>query len=455
MRFILIGAGDVGTTLAERLVGEQHDVTLIEKDEQSITRIPASLDIEVIHGNGCSPDVLLRAGLRTADYVISVANIDEVNIASCLIAKLIHPGTKRVARIRDIELVHNEISPEHVKEYFDLIINPDQAAADYLLRLFKVAGAKEVIDFCDEKLRVLSLRVSEDSPFVNRKLKELIELRDKLTVLILAIVRNEELLIPRGNDTVLRDDILYCITIPEKTGILFEMAGKTLSAGRSAMIWGGGSLGRSLAHALELQGTKTKVIVSKEESTIDLVDELPHSLILTGDGKDRNLLVEENISEIDAFIAATPDEEDNILSALLARKLGARTSMALVNKASYLPLVHSIGVDVVVSSRMAAAGAIFSHIHSDSFVSEFSLRHHGVSFIEIVITETMPVSGKTLAQAHIPRGILFAAIVHDEQVVIPTGEDILNAGDRVVIFCTDGMQSKLEKLLDMKLEFSL
>ena len=451
MRFILLGAGDVGTTLAERLVGEQHDVTLIDKDEQAISRIPASLDIEVIQGNGCSPEVLLRAGIRTADYVISVANIDEVNIAACLIAKLINPGAKRVARIRDIDLVHAEISPEHVHEYFDLIINPDQAAADYLLRLFKVAGAKEVIDFCDEKLRVLGIRVSEDSPFVNRKLKELIELREKLTVLILAIVRNDELHIPRGNDTVLRDDILYCITIPEKTGVLFEMAGKTLSAGRSAMIWGGGSLGRSLAHALESQGTKIKLIVSKEESTV----ELPHSLILTGDGKDRNLLVEENIKEIDAFIAATPDEEDNILSALLARKLGARTSMALVNKASYLPLVHSIGVDVVVSSRMAAAGAIFSHIHSDSIVSEFSLRHHGASFIEIVLTKDMPLSGKTLAQAKIPRGILIAAIVHEDTVAIPTGEHRIEAGDRVVIFCVDGMQSKLEKLLNMKLEFTL
>jgi len=455
MKFIIVGAGAVGTSLSRRLVAQQHDVCLIERHENKLSKALANVDLDIIYGNGCSPEVLARAGINTADYVVSVANFDEVNIAVCLVAKLMNEKAKRVARIRDISLVHKEIIPQDLSNYFDLIINPDLAAAEHLLQLFKVAGAKEVVDFCDGRLRVLGITLSENSPYINKKLSELSEIRSKFPILILGIVRANSLLVPRGGDRLLPGDIIYCITEPERTAVLFEMAGRTYSEGRSAIIWGGGVLGRSLAHSLESQGTKVKLIISEQEAELELVDELSSTLILTGEGTDQALLEEENISDSDAFFAVTADEEDNILSALLAKKLGARTSMALVNKAMYLPLVHAIGVDVVVSSRIAAAGAIFSHIHSGSIISECSLRHLGAGFIEVEATSQMPLVDKTLEEAKIPYGILMAAIVRDDQFFIPSGKDAVKVGDRLVIFVTQGAEKKLEKLLNIKLEFFL
>ncbi len=453
MRFIVVGAGDVGVTLAEQLVGEEHDVVLVERSEAKLSKAASALDIEILLGNGCAPDILIRAGLNTADYVIAVADSDEVNVAACLISKLINPAAKRIARIRDTNLVHKDILQDRLNDFFDLIINPDQAAADYLLRLFKVAGAKEALDFCDGKLRVVGLEVIDQSRFIDRKLKDLTDIRDRLSMLIIALLRDGTLSVPGGNDAIHQGDVIYCITPPDRVSVLFEMAGRNLVASRSAMIWGGGPLGRILAHALEEQGTKVKLIVGGAEPAHEIVDEFQSILVLTGDGKDKNLLVEENIQDMDAFIAVTPDEEDNILSSLLARKLGARTSMALVNKATYLPLVQTIGVDVVVSSRIAAASAIFTHIHADSVLSELSLKYLAAGFAELEVSDEMPISGKTLAEAKIPHGAIIAALEREGEVRIPSGEDTIRAGDKIVVFVTKGAQQKLEKLFDLKLDF--
>ncbi|MCB0331414.1 MAG: Trk system potassium transporter TrkA [Bdellovibrionales bacterium] len=452
MRFIVLGAGDVGTTLSAQLVREQHDVVLIERDEAKLAAAAAMLDVQALVGNGCLPEVLEKAGLNTADYFIAVANQDEINITACITAKLLNPAAKRIARIRGISFAHKDIVKEHVDEFFDLTINPIQAAADYLLRLLKVAGAREVIDFCEGKLQVIGLDVKSHSPFLGRKLKELANLREKLHLLIIAIVRDGELVVPRGNDELLEDDTVYCITPPERIGMLFEMVGSTFAPAKSAMIWGGGPLGRTLAHELEAQGIQVKLIISKKECSNDLLDEFHDILVLTGDGKDRDLLLEENIHEIDAFVSVTPDEEDNILSALLAKKLGARTSMALVNKASYLPLVQAIGVDVVVSSRAAAASAIFAHIHTEALISEFSLRYLGAGFIEVVVEAQMPIAGKTISQAKFPHGILCASMTRGDDLITPTGSTTLQPGDHLILFITRGAHTKLEKLFGKKVE---
>lgn len=455
MRFIVLGAGDVGTTLASQLEQEQHDVVLIDRQEARLLQAASHLDVQTLLGNGAFPDVLVKAGLHTADYFIAVADQDEVNISACVTAHLLNPAAKRIARIREISFEHKDILPEHVKELFDLTINPIQAAADYLLRLFRVAGAREVIDFCDGKLQVIALDVKPQSPFIGKKLRELADLKEKLHMLIIAIIRDGELVVPRGNDELHPDDTVYCITPPERVGVLFEMVGSSFAPAKSAMIWGGGPLGRTLAHQLEARGIQVKLIIAEHETTTELVDEFQHILVLTGDGKDRELLLEENIHEIDVFVAATADEEDNILAALLAKKLGARATMALVNKASYLPLVHAIGVEVVVSSRAAAASAIFSHIHTESLISEFSLRHLGAGFVEVLVEKTMPIAGKSIARAGIPHGILCASMTRGDELIIPTGNTELLVGDKLVLFITKGAHVKLEKLLGRKIEMLL
>ena len=453
MRFIILGAGDVGTTLASQLVKAKHDIVLIDIDEARLSSASAQFDLQVVPGNGCSPDILVHAGLNTADYFIAVADNDEVNIAACLIAKLVNPLAKRIARVREISLNHKEIAFAQVEGFFDLIVNPTQAAVDYLMRMFRVVGARDVIDFCDGKLQVVALDVKPNSPFVGKKLSTLRDLKDRLDTLIIAVIRDGELIVPRGSDALHKDDTIYCITRPNMLSTLFELVGSTFTAAKTAMVWGAGNLGRLLVRHLEEQGTNVKFIVGNDPALAGILDEFQNILVLEGDGKDKSLLLEENIEDVDAFFAVTQDHEDNILSSLLAKKLGARTSMALVNKATYLPLVHAIGVDVVVSSRAAAASAIFSHIHSDSLVSEFSLRHLGAGFIEVEIEESMPLSGKSISEMKIPHGAIFAAVNRGEDIIIPSGDTVVETGDSLVVFVTKGVQSKLERLFSKKLEF--
>lgn len=453
MKFIIIGAGAVGTNLSQRLATGQHDVVLIERFEHNIDKVAASLDVEILLGNGAQPELLAQAGIATADYVISVADNDAVNIAACLAAKLLNPRVKRIARIRDINFLHKDIAEEHVREYFDLIINPDQAAADYFMQLFKVPGAKEVVDFCDGKLRVLALSIAENSKIAGTQIKNFTDLQDQFPLLIIAILRRNKLIVPRARDTIQEGDLVYFVTVPEKTNVLFEICGRSLARGRSAMIWGGNFLGRSLVRSLEAQGIQVKFIISNPELALEVVDEFEDTLILHGSGTDQNLLVEENISEIDAFVAVTPDEENNILGSLLAKRLGVPLVMSLINKNTYLNLVHAIGIDVAVSSQVAAAKAIFHHIHSEAVISEFSLRNLGAGFIEIEVSSGMPITGKTLAEIKSPHGVIFSAIVRGGQVIIPRGSDLILAGDRLVLFVLNTAQKKIEKLLGMKLEF--
>lgn len=463
MKFIIVGSGSVGLSLAHRLVRQMHEVTLVERLQAKAAKATALMDINVVTGNGVAPATLIRAGIRTADYVIAVTNSDEANISVALVAKLINPNAKRIVRIRSVDLGHGEIGDHQLHEFFDLIINPDQAAADHFLQLFQVAGAKEVVDFCDRKLRVLGLSISESSPFIFKKLSDLDEIRKNLPVLVLGIVRANNLFVPKGEDRLLPGDVLYCITEPQRTAVLFEMAGREYTEGKSAIIWCGSlakegssrEMAIALANSLSKQGTQVKVIVREGECPQEYVDRLGNALILLGDGTDQALLNEEGIISTDAFFAITEDEEDNILSALLAKRLGVRTSMALVNKAIYLQLVHAIGIDVVVSSREAAAAAIFTHIHPESIVSEFSLRHFGAGFVEFIADKSTPVLGKKLKDCQIPKGVIFAAIVRGGEFFIPMGDDAIELSDRVLVFVTQGAESNLKSLINMNLEFFL
>jgi len=452
MRFIIIGGGDVGTTLSSKLSGDQHDVVLIEKNESRAEKLAASLEIATVVGNGCMPEVLFKAGISTADYLISVADNDEVNIASCLVSKLLNPAARRVARIRDINLVHKDISTEQLDEYFDFIVNPEQAAAEHLLQLFKTPGAKEVVEFANGRLRVLGINVEPDSDVLDRRIDSLKEYRDKFPVLIIAIIRRGKLIVPKGNDFIRLGDTIYLTTVPEKTGVLFELAGKKLYYGKSAMVWGSSPLVKILVHSLEAQGADVKLLISESAAASSLVDEFRHTLLLQGDGTDEELLLEEGIDEIDAFIAASDHEEDNILAALLAKRLGVRATMAVVSKSTYIPLVTTIGVDAVVSSRVAAASAIYHHIHSDSILSEFSLMHRGASFIEIRANSKISFLGTPIRKIKFPYGILIGGIVRLGEVIIPTGDDVVLEGDTMLLFVLLSARQKLEKLLNIKLE---
>ena len=452
MRFIVIGAGSVGISLCSKLVSKDHDVVLVELEESNLAKVPAGLDIQTLVGNGCSPDVLVRAGINEADYLLAVADIDEVNIAACFVSRLVNPQIKRIARIRDISLKHRDISPQELSSFFDLIINPELVGAEYILKLLEVPGAREVLEFAQGRLRVLGLTVTERSPLVGRELISFKDFQDDFHFLVIAIVRGNRLIVPRGSDKVRAGDIIYTVSDPERTRFLFELAGRSISGSGPVVIWGESGLALHLAEGLEQLGQKVKLIVSDRQKAEELLDELNNTLILCGDGTDQNLLTEEHVADASAFVCASESEEDNILAALLAKRLGTPSTIALVNKSEYLPLVAAIGVDIVVSSRLAAARSIFAHIHPGSVVAEFSLRNFGAGFVELAAEPGMPFVGVPLKEVTLPIGTLIGAIVRQDQVIIPKGSDTIYPGDKIVLFIVNAALRKVEKMIGKKIE---
>lgn len=452
MRFIIIGAGDVGTHLSLKLARHGHNVVLVESDGDKLDSALTVTDLKIVLGNGAAPEILLAAGIRSADYVIAVTNSDEVNIAACFTSRLLNPAPKRIARVRDIHFVAPEIPPELLSEYFDLIINPEQAGSEYLLQLFHAPGAKEIMELGFGKVRIISLGISADSPLVRTRLDELKSEQQTGPLMVAAIIRNNKLMIPRGDEQLRVNDVAYFVTTPEETERAFTLAGRTLIEGKTAMVWGGTSFARFLAVALDKERTSLKLILGDETEQLQMADELKTTLVLSGDGTDQSLLLQEHITETDAFIAASPDEESNVLAALLAKRLGARTVMALVNKTAYLSLVSAVGVDVVISSSVAAASAIFKHIHSRSMISEITLQSEGAGFLEIDISREMPISGRPLNLLKLPYGITVAMLLREGRIFVPSEQEVLSEGDRVIFFVLKSAVAKLEKLLQMRLE---
>lgn len=449
MNFIIIGAGDVGRSLGAQLAAHQHNVTLIDKDPDTLHSELSELDLKVVVGNGCSPEVLNQAGIEEADYVIAVTHSDEANIAACFVSRLVNPKPKRIARIRDLDLAERFVSPELLNEYFDLVVNPEEAGADYLLKLFQLPGAKEFVDLGYGKVRVLGLGITDECPVLNQSLSTIHSQYETTPLSIVAIVRAGRIFCPSAAELLKVGDIAYMVTSPEASKQAFELSGRALREGQTAMMWGGSFLSRSLALRLDQEGVRLKLILTDERKQLEMADQLRHALVLSGEGTDQALLMEEHVYDMDAFIAASDDEENNVLAALLAKKLGAKHAVAVVSKRSYLPLVSAVGVDVVVSARLAASSAIFRHIHSRSLLTEIAPHCEGGGFLELDISSEMPLSGKLLRDLALPQGVRVGAILREGNVCAPTPMEALLEGDRVIFFSLKSSTKKLGKLLNL------
>ncbi len=450
MKFVIVGAGVVGLGVAEKLADNDHEVVLIEKDDAAIQRIPASLDIRVLRGNACSVQLLLDANIKDADYVIAASNSDEVNISVCLLSKILNPATKRIARIHDIDFEKYGINESDLAHYFDLIIDPDQAGAEYLLRLIRANGARDIVEFADGKLVVLGLEIKASSKLNGKRLAALKGNIPEFPFLILAVMRGKNMIIPRGKDKLKEGDLVYIITISKKIDLAFELTGRKLATPKYVVVWGGSNLSLSVADILEATAIQTKLIIADEELGMELADRYKRILVLSGDCSDMQLLVQENIAEADIFIAATDDEESNILSSILAKKLGAKSSMVMINKNEYLSLLPTLGIDSLVNSHIAAASAIFRYIHAGSVLSELSLEQTNAGFVEFEVPLKSDLLGKQIKDIGFPNGVLIAAIERAGDVIIPQGEEQILENDVLVLFLQKSEMRKLGKMLRIK-----
>jgi trk system potassium uptake protein TrkA len=453
LKVVIVGAGEVGFHIASRLAREKKDVVVIDKSADAIRRVSDHIDVQGIIGSGSSPSVLNEAGIKEADIMLAVTNIDEVNLVACLITNLISPNTKKLARLRDSDYDQLHDSFRENAPYIDTVINPEIEVVKTIDELMSVPGAIELNEFADGLVKLVGIKIDENTSVSGTKLADLHKIVEVKPPLIAAMVRDEKLIIPTGEDILQIDDLIYFISEEEKLSDSLKVFNKHVQPVRRALIVGGGSIGFRLAGTLEAKGISTKIIERNSQHCAKLAEKLDKAVVLHGDGSDQDLLKEENIHDMDIVITLTDDEETNILASLLARRLGAHNTITRISKFSYFPLMAAMGLDRVVSPRLSAINTILQHIRRGKVLSAKTLKDEHAEVIEAVAMETSDIVDKPLRKVSLPKGVLVVGLIREEQVIIPSGETIVVPGDRIILFALREAVPKLEKILAVKLEY--
>jgi len=453
MKIIIVGGGEVGYHIASKLSRENKDVILIDRDPARLKQVSEALDVQTLLGSGASPTLLREAGIDTADMIVAVTDSDESNLVACLLSRILSPGTTRIARVRNHEFFEVEEIRNSEILGLSLVINPEVEMVKTIMRLLEVPGAVDVIDFADGRVRLVGLKINPGSRLVGLNMIELRKLDPQQQILIGAIYRDNDVIIPHGRTDIQAGDLAYVVTHSSQIEETLHFFGLTPTPIRYAFIIGGGQVGALLARELEPQGIKIKLIDRNPDRCRELSQVLNKTVVLNGDGTDQALLEEENVADADVFIALTNDEEENVLSCLLARRLGARQTITRINKFSYVPLVSAIGLETMVSSRLSAISAILRNIRRGKVVSVAAIKGEDAEAIEFVALQTSDIVNRPLHQIKFPRQALIAALVRGEEVIIPSGQTVIEPEDRIIIFTRREAIPKVEKALTVKLEY--
>lgn len=453
MKIIIVGAGEVGFQIASRLSLENKDVVVIEKNADALRRILENLDVQTIEGSGSNPAILEQAGIKGADILLALTNSDEVNLVASLFANILSPTTVKLARIRGEEYLMYQNALTQNPYRIDVMINPEVEAVKAVVRLLQVPGAVDVGEFADGRIKVIGVRLDADCSVTGTKLVDLKEKTGNKKILVAAISRNEKLIIPSGDDKILEGDLIYFVSeLNELKGAL-KIFGKRAEPFDRVLLVGGGNLGLRLAKALEGMSIHTKLIEKDPNRCRELAEHLDKVVVLQGDGSDQGLLQEENIQDMDVVATLTEDEETNILTSLLAKRMGAQKTVTRINKFSYFPLVSAIGLDHIVSSRLAAINSILQYVRRGKVLSAMALKGEEAEALEAVALETSDIVGKPLQQIPFPKGALVVSIIRGDEVIVPTGDSVIVPQDRIIIFATRQAIPHVEKALMVKLEY--
>jgi trk system potassium uptake protein TrkA len=453
LKVIIVGAGEVGFHIASHLALENKDVVVIDKNADAIRRISDNLDVQVVTGSGSSPVVLEEAGIQNAEIILAVTNSDETNLVACLVADILSSPTKKLARLRDADFdAYHGNFREHAP-HIDTIINPDTEVVKTIYRMMSVPGAVDVGEFADGRIKLVGVNLGEDSQLAGVRLSNLPTIIGKSRPLIAAVVRENELIIPRGSDRLKAGDLVYFISEADKLLDTLSVFNKFDQPVNRALIIGGGRIGFRLASLMEANSIYCKIIERNPDRCTYLAERLNKSIVLCGDGSDQGLLAEENIQDMDVVITLTKDEETNILASLLAKRMGARNSITRISKFSYFPLMDAIGIEQVVSPRLSAINTILQHIRRGKVLSAISLKGEQAEVIEAVALETSDIVEKPLRNISFPKGAMVAGIISKETIIIPTGDSVIRPDDRVIILARKEAIPKIEKILAVKLEY--
>ena len=447
MRIIIIGAGQVGYHIASRLVSEDKDVVLVDKDRQVLQTVSENLDLETMHGSGSSPRVLEQAGIRTADTLLAVTDSDEVNLIACTFSNLLAPNLNKVARIRNPEYTeYQDVLAKNLLN-IDIVVNPEEEVIQSIERLMDTPGAADVNEFPDIGLKLLGIWIQKDSPFADVDLASLKQKTGMPDFIVASIIRQEKLIIPSGEDVLKPGDLVYFVCTRESLEQFLRAFHLRGGSQHNVLIIGGGNIGYKLAHRLEKKkGSHVKLMDRDSERCQFLAENLDRTIVLQGDGTDQKLLAQENVGSMDVVVSLTEDEENNILSSLLAKSMGAKLTVTRINKLAYMGLMHSIGLELIVSPRLSAANSILRHVRKGAVISSLSIKEEAEA-MEVRAGEHSLLLHRPLKDIDLPRGVLILCLVRDGKVIIPGGDNVIQPQDRVVLISSNKDISKVEKAL--------
>ena len=453
MKIIIIGAGEVGFHIASRLCAEDKNVVVIDKSVESLKRVTEQLDVQAIHGSGSNPSVLEEAGVGEAEILLAVTDSDEINLVACLVSDLISPATKKMARMREAawDRYHDQFqsNPPHI----DTIINPEIEVVKTIERLLFVPGAVDVGELEKGRLKFVAIVLDERARLCNVQLADMGTVLGGVQPLITALVRGDELIIPSGKDRLMPGDIVYFISTEASLIDTLKMFDKREEEFKRVLIVGGGMIGYRLAKRLEKKSIQTKIIEQNQERCSMLAENLDKAVVLCADGSDQNILTAENIQDMNAVVTVTDDEETNILVSMLSKQKGVAKAITKVDRFSYFNLMSTIGIHRIVSPRLSAINSILQHIRKGEVLSDITLKGEQAEVIEAVALETSNIVGKPLKSISFPKEALLAGIITEQEIIIPSGDSVVNPGDRIIIFAKRRAVPKIEKFLTVKLEF--
>ncbi len=456
MKIIILGAGQVGASVAANLASEANDITVVDTDVSRLSELQDRLDIRTVVGCASHPDVLRRAGADDGDMVLAVTNSDEVNMIACQVAyTLFHTPTK-IARVRSAAyLAYRELFSQEALPV-DVIISPEQIITDYVQRLIEYPGTLQVLDFAEGKVRLVAVRAYYGGPLVGHELRELAKHLPGIDTRVAAIFRRGRALTPEGDTVIDVDDEVFFIAAQKNIRAVMAELRRLDKPYKRIMIAGGGNIGRRLAAALENK-YQVKVIDHNRERTRVISEELERTIVLLGDAADEELLIEENIENTDVFCSVTNDDEANILSAMLAKRRGARKVMALINRAAYVDLVESGEIDIAISPQQATIGSLLAHVRRGDVVMVHSLRRGAAEAIEAVAhgdPKTSKVVGRSIEEIKLPPGTTIGAVVRGDDVLIAHHDTVIEAEDHVILFVTDKQRiPDVERLFQVGVTF--
>lgn len=447
MKIIIIGAGEIGYDLASVLSKEKHDVIVLDREKSCLDKVSENLDVLSFEGNATSAKDLVDAGVKDADIMIAVTSIDEVNMIASMMSKRL--GAKMViARVRSDELSRPNAPLKPIDLGIDVMIHPEQSAAHEIVRLIKRASASDLIDLAEGKMQMIGLKIGKNSPLVGKSLTDYASEYPDFTFRVVAISRKGMTIIPNGSVNIQAMDQIFVLAQTENIPKVIETTGKPDVEISRIMIAGGTPIGAMVARILcnEEKKWNVKLIEPDHDAAVELAQELKDVLVLNGNPTDPDLLATEGITDTDAFISVTEDEESNIISCLMAKHLEVKKTVALVSKSDYIPLSQTIGLDAAINKKSAASNEIHRHVRGGRVISVTALQGIKAEVIELQAAKKSKVVKKSIQKISWPEGCVVGGILSNGSVEIATGKSQIKANDRVIIFCLPEAIDKITSL---------